>query len=92
MENKSTLPTHTEIEKHLRKTKGLNTLSEAEVKELGLPKTMVGYSEEQLAKDFESKTPPDWFIEKIVSHAKDLGGEKIINLWRMFKQSTEYNG
>ena len=61
-----------------------NTLSPGEVKTAGLPVSLIGKSEQQVAQDFQSKVPPDWFMEYQANQAESEPGKPAVDISSAF--------
>lgn len=59
-----------------------NKLTLSEVESRGLPKYLVGQSEESIANSFYSPTPPDWFVKKVNDDNKQsVAPAEVQRLW-----------
>lgn len=68
---------------------GGNKLTLSESRTLGLPLSLVGTSEETLAKQVASSTPPTWFFEE---NPGPLSPERIKTLWKEFQSKLKKTG
>lgn len=81
------LPTLDEIRAEQKKTENKLTLSEA--KSLNLPTSLVGMSEEDIGRDLESSTPPQWFKESLEEKLQASTTPETLNsAWKEFKKTA----
>lgn len=75
-----------------------NKLTLTEVQSKGLPLSLVGRSEMEIAQDFDSEEPPQWFAEKAEKEAGTKGGRgqsltpaRIQDLWDDYRSEFTEN-
>lgn len=68
---------------------GGNKLTLSELRSMGLPPSLVGQSEQDIAYSFYSTTPPAWFVDKVNNEARqNLLPDVVQKLWD--EESTKY--
>lgn len=69
-----------------------NKITLSEAKSQGLPLSVVGMSENEVAASFGSATPPKWFVEKAQGEAQaSIIPEKVQSLWDDYRSAYEAN-
>lgn len=65
-----------------KKKGSVNKITLAEAKSNGFPLSLVGMSEEEVAKSFDEETPPQWFVEKArKEHGYPLTSSGVQSFW-----------
>lgn len=59
-----------------------------EAQRLGLPRSVVGYSEDQINKDLSAGIPPTWYIDSLIGQGKPSDMKSATSSWISFRNEV----